>query len=161
MTQVILNDQEILDKTTQFNENGYVKFKFVVPGKGGRTITSNSIAKSDIGAATLIEWCNSIRGQMEADYNAEHDEKEAKRQTRIKAEDEAKNLQKAVDEAVQSIPEAQDNDISVSSGKLVLPASVQANKISNHINNLWTTYGNLLGELERVKAQLRAAGEKL
>lgn len=147
MTQLILDDKDILQNTVQLNDNGYVQFKYTLPGKDGRTVKSDSIPRSALSGEAIITWCNFVRTQIAVDQDNTAAEKEKLRQARMKAEDEAKAAQ-----------EVQVEQPTPNSG-LILPTLTAAS--TGQSLSLWQQYGQLLGELERVKAQLRASGEQV
>lgn len=153
MTLVVLNDQEILDKTIQKEDNGYLKFAFTTPGKGGREITSSSMPKDAVNAKVLIDWCDAIRGQMKVDYEKPAAEKEKKRQERIRKEDEEKA------KLLDSVPEDQLNKAVLLPEDFAEPGSAAAIPVT--LSHLWGQYGQALGEVKRIEAQLRAAGESI
>lgn len=66
-----ISDKRILDATRQIRgANDSIQLKYTLPS--GRVVTSAPF-KADQGAKALIEWCNVIRGQMEADAADERD----------------------------------------------------------------------------------------
>ena len=170
MSEVVLQDQEIIDLTTQVNNGEYTQFKITLPGSN-RVVTSENMRKSDIKGGTLIDWCEAIRGQMKADYTALRDEMEEKRKARIDEEEKAR-LEVLEQSEGQSgaegvlLPAIEGEFVNENDEpQLIIPVetikkSTSANAEA-HKANLWQTYGNLLGEVEKVKAQLRAMGEQV
>jgi hypothetical protein len=139
-----IDDKQILEGTTQLSEGEYCQFKFTLP-ETGRTLTSEKFPQSELKGEVLIRWCDSVRAQIAADVASDAGEKEKKRRERIKRKKEEE------EESQEQYP----TDLPPGAERTVMPDSVATSE------DLWTQYGRLLGEVERIKARLRAAGEKV
>ena len=170
MSEIILQDQEIIDLTTQVNEGDYTKFKITLPGSD-RVVTSENMKRSDIRASVLIDWCNAIRGQMHADYEGMREEMEAKRQKRIQEEDKAREAAAAeagvvfADKAVHGVEgvlkAAQETS---EEPKLIIPSQIAPDGSSQdnwagNSDRLWADYGTALARVKRLEHILKERGE--
>lgn len=166
MSEVVLQDQEILDRTTQVNEGDWTQLKIVLPSTN-RVVTSEKMKRSDLKGRTLIDWCEAIRGQMRADYQGNRDEMEAKRQRRIKEEDEAR--EKAAEAAREVTGEVisgelgdaiilpdVESEMDSEEPKLIIPNEVKSNDStqngwSEDSARLWADYGAALAKVKRLE----------